>query len=403
MTNIDMSDNLERECGTAILSELCGQLLTRNQQSVRLFDQTRQSAEFYFRADQRGKPYIQNFQTDKRYYPLTAYCQAYGVDYKAAVADLSRQHYGVDLSSGSAPIVSLRQRKEPVLPPASKTDYLPTDIYQQCQREFARNGLYEYLRFTFGLDKAEQAFIGYRLGTSRRWRYLGYLATCLPQFDINGNLRQVKVMPFDAMNGRRVKANQSCEFWNSKSRVYQSTVAGEDKTYFAGKHLARMTGISDPQLQQCFFGEHLLNAFPEKKIALVEGESTAIVCSLIWPEYSWLATGGSNGCGWDKPEKFTALAGRKVVLWPDTGKLIEWSQKADSLRPLVASLLVSDYVQKNTPAEFSNVDLRDLLTRPCYVPTNSHKPVYGELLASVIADSYPYEWDDLPQSDELNS
>ena len=36
------TDELEREHGTAILSNLCGQHLTRNQQPVRLFDENAQ-------------------------------------------------------------------------------------------------------------------------------------------------------------------------------------------------------------------------------------------------------------------------------------------------------------------------------------------------------------------------
>lgn len=372
-------DDLETEHGTAILSELCGQSLTRNQQPVRLFDQTKHSAEFFFRADERGKPYIQDFGSGKRKYAVTAYSEFHSVDFVTAKTDLIRQYYGELVSN----LTNRPRRIERPAPPPAQVDYVPTDCYEPCRTHLERNGLYEYLRFTYGPESANEVFARYRMGTSRRWKYSGYLATCLPQFDIAGNLRQVKVMPFDAMNGRRVKKHQTAEQWNPKTKQYSPTAPDSDKTYFAGKQLLKEAGITDAYLKQCFFGEHLLTDYPGLSVAVVEGESTAIVCSIIWPQFIWLATGGSNGAGWTKPETFSVLRGRNVTLWPDTGKFAEWSQKAESLRPLVQSLNVSDYVERNTPAGMGNVDLRDLLTRPCYFPTNDSPPVYGETLPVV--------------------
>lgn len=383
-------DDLETEYGTAILSELCGQPLTRNQQPVRLSDQTQHSAEFFYRADEQGKPYIQNFQTGTRKYPVTAYAEFCGVDFATAKTDLIRQYYGDAMPD------SIRSRPRRIEQPVSlpvQVDYVPTDYYERCRSHFERNGLYEYLRFTYGLEKANEVFARYRLGTSRKWQHFGYLATCLPQFDIAGNLRQVKVMPFDAMNGRRVKKHQAAEQWNPKTSQYGPTAPDSDKTYFAGKQLLKDAGITDVYLKQCFFGEHLLSDYPGLSVAVVEGESTAIVCSIIWPQFIWLATGGSNGAGWTKPETFRVLRGRNVTLWPDTGKFADWSQKAELLRPLVLSLNVSDYVEKNAPISMGNVDLRDLLTRPCYFPSDGSPPIYGEVLPVDLCDFYPPEWD----------
>ena len=379
-------DNLETEHGTAILSQLCGESLTRNQQPTRLFDQTRNSAELFFRADQQGKPYVQDFQNGKRWYAITAYMKAYGLDFNTAKANLLQQYYENSLQEQP----TYRPIRVELLKPV---DYLPTELYQPCRNHFERNGLYEYLCFTYGSKAASEAFSRYRLGTSRRWRYSGYLSTCLPQFDINGNLRQVKIMPFDAMNGRRVKKHQPAELWNLKIKQYEPTTPDTDKIYFAGKQLAKQAGRNDVTLKQCFFGEHLLAEYPEQAVAIVEGESTAIVCSILWPEYVWLATGGSVGGSWSSAERFSVLAGRHVTLWPDTGKYADWSQKANAIRPLVQSLNVSDYVEKNAPAGVSNVDLRDLLTQPCYFPKGESKPIYGEVLAVESCGTYPAEWD----------
>ena len=378
-------DILEMEYGTPILSELCNESLTRNSQPTRLFDQTRNSAECFFRSDKQGKPYIQDFQSGKRWYPITAFAKAYGLDFNAAKAELIRQYYG-DVAPDRITYIPQRTEKSLVV------DYLPTELYQPCRNHFEHNGLYEYLRFTYGTDAANGVFTRYRIGTSRHWQYLGYLATCLPQFDKDGNLRQMKVMPFDAMNGRRVKKHQLAERWNLKAKCYEPTAPDTDKIYFAGKQIARQAGKPEVTLKQCFFGEHLLAEQPQQSVAIVEGESTAIACSILWPEYVWLATGGSVGGSWYSPERFSVLRGRNVTLWPDTGKYDDWSQKASTVRPLVQSLNVSDYVEKNAPAGASNIDLRDLLTRPCYFPKYETKPIYGEVLEVPFTDSYPSDW-----------
>ena len=186
-----------------------------------------------------------------------------------------------------------------------------------------------------------------------------------------GNLRQVKVIPFHPRTGRRAKAGQDARKWNHQTRQYEPD--DNEKVWFAGKSLA---GSASPNLQQCYFGEHLLTEHPAKTVALVEGESTAVVCSAIWPDYVWLATGGSTRGKWYAPERFEVLRGRKVVLWLDSGKYDDWQEKAQPLRAIAATLHVSRYVEENALAGAGNVDLRDLLTASVDTPAVSRSTVY---------------------------
>ena len=48
-------------------------------------------------------------------------------------------------------------------------------------------------------------------------------------------------------------------------------------------------------MTQCLFGEHLLTRYPERIVALVEAEKTAVIGAGFIPEYVWLATGGRSG------------------------------------------------------------------------------------------------------------
>ena len=115
------------------------------------------------------------------------------------------------------------------------------------------------------------------------------------------------------------------------------------------------------RLDQCLFGEHLLDKYPEVPVGIVEAEKTALVARLFVPSVLWLAVGG---LGELKLAKLLPLAGRHVTLWPDLGKgFVEWSAKAPELEPLFASLQVAELLEGiATKAERENgLDLADYL------------------------------------------
>ena len=71
--------------------------------------------------------------------------------------------------------------------------------------------------------------------------------------------------------------------------------------------------ISEFNLNQCLFGEHLLNE-SDKDIAIVESEKTACIMSIHFDKYIWMAAGSLSGLN---EEKLTPLKNRKIVLYPD--------------------------------------------------------------------------------------
>ena len=82
-------------------------------------------------------------------------------------------------------------------------------------------------------------------------------------------------------------------------------------------------------LQQCFFGEHLLKIYPEKPVAIVESEKSALIACAIFPDLIWLAAGNLNGLSL---EKCQVLKGRDVMLYPDLGAYEKWSLKAKEIK-----------------------------------------------------------------------
>lgn len=116
-----------------------------------------------------------------------------------------------------------------------------------------------------------------------------------------------------------------------------------DPTWVSALLTRRHGGKSDGDItRHCLFGLHLLNPanswmlgpWPEVEtgaantsmprmeglenelppVAVVEAEKTAVILSVRFPQYIWLATGGLYET---QPEKFRPLKGRKVILFPD--------------------------------------------------------------------------------------
>lgn len=81
-------------------------------------------------------------------------------------------------------------------------------------------------------------------------------------------------------------------------------------------------------------------------VALVEAEKTAVICSAVFPEFLWLATGGLGQFN----DRVKVLLGRQVIAFPDLGACDIWRKKAKDY-PLL-DITVSDYLEKNaTPQQ----------------------------------------------------
>ena len=102
-----------------------------------------------------------------------------------------------------------------------------------------------------------------------------------------------------------------------------------------------------------------------RPVAVVEAEKTAVIMSEVKPEYIWLATGGKTELS---VAKLRPLAGRKVILFPDTdadGQTYrDWYDVAEAAgdvfgHPVTVSSLLE---QRATPAQkAAKIDIVDLL------------------------------------------
>jgi hypothetical protein len=225
-------------------------------------------------------------------------------------------------------------RKPKPLPKA--ISYIAEDVFLSSLKQYESNNYVQWLRKLYGDDITNDRVEMYGIGTSEHWTG----STVFWLIDIDLKVRTGEIILFDVETGKTIKEPQRRKYW-VHSALKQP----------------------DFNLQQCFFGEHLLTISENtsKPIAIVEAAATAIVASIYFPEYIWLACLGKNGLTADK---FKVLKGRTVVLFPDANVFDYWSEKALEFSH-IANVEVSSIVERiATPDERKDgLDLRDFLLR----------------------------------------
>lgn len=80
-----------------------------------------------------------------------------------------------------------------------------------------------------------------------------------------------------------------------------------------------------------YFGEHLLSdpRFKDKPVAFVEGEKSCLICSIMYPRFLWMASGG-NGINKARLHK-AIFQRRKIYFFPDVDQVEKWRGKIAEL------------------------------------------------------------------------
>jgi len=184
------------------------------------------------------------------------------------------------------------------VPPAPEEikplDFIDKDLMQATFNEFKSNVFFMYLVKMFGIEKAYQLQEAYNIGTAKGGGIIFW------QEDRKGNVRTGKVMYYNS-NGRRNKDRMS---------------------WFVHKKIK-----DDFNYRQCFFGLHLTT--PDKPVALCESEKTAIIMSVFEPEYTWIASGGSEMLN---DERLFELP-RLDKVFADNGQFEKWERKTRMFIP----------------------------------------------------------------------
>lgn len=171
--------------------------------------------------------------------------------------------------------------------------------------------------------------------------------TIFLQIDKNFNVRTGKIIDYNATTGHRNKES------------------GIDWLHSIMKRKNRLP--ENFELLQCLFGEHLLSYFPNKTIALVEAEKTAIIGAGAIPDYLWIAVGSKQlfsaktaSIGY---QILQVLKGRNIIIFPDVDGFKQWSETANELNKQGFNCVVSDIVQRNANETETKIDIADLIIK----------------------------------------
>jgi len=182
---------------------------------------------------------------------------------------------------------------EPIDYCESCTDAVNENFDTDLRSDFAK-----FLVKTFGKENADKVVEEYYLGVVGSLHERFQHSTIFWQIDGNYKGRAGKILSYDDKGKRKNYPT----WWHSITKL-------------------------DCQIEQCFFGEHLLEKSDnsDKPIAVVEGAKTACIMSIILPVYIWLSAEGLTGLSRAKCESIKRF---DVTLFPDAGCYDQWSEKA---------------------------------------------------------------------------
>ena len=219
--------------------------------------------------------------------------------------------------------------------PATEINHIP---YAYVKRSASYNSNFvHFLCNYFTKDKIETVVGDYALGATKNNEVIFW------QIDIDGKIRTGKIMQYNPKTGKRVKSNTVAINWvHNKLKKTNPAYANFN-------------------LSQCYFGEHLLRLCPNKPLAIVEAEKTAVITSMVIPEYNWLAAGNLNGLNIEKSKVFE---NQDIVLYPDAGCYEKWNRKMVEIKKHIpCQIAISELVEYHaTPQQIdAGYDIADYI------------------------------------------
>ncbi|NOT58883.1 MAG: hypothetical protein HOP19_01525 [Acidobacteria bacterium] len=198
---------------------------------------------------------------------------------------------------------------------------------------YDRNGFVQFLLTRFDAAAVNHSVARYLIGTDE--------GRCVFwQVDGQGRIRTGKLIAYNPATGKRRK---------------------DTNPNWSHAELKKRGVLPDSfELAQCFFGDHLLKAEPSAPVAIVEAEKTAVIASLILPEFVWLACGGKTQLS---AGRLATLRNRRVLLFPDGDGFERWQSIANEAAAQGLDIRCSDLIERQGAAEekAEGFDLADYL------------------------------------------
>jgi hypothetical protein len=211
--------------------------------------------------------------------------------------------------------------KKPVFTPAyfefeeKSLVHIPAPFLLHTLKNYERNSFVLALLKHFPKTKVEQAIADYFIGTVAggfKEETSNILSTVFWFVNIRNEIRAGQVKLFnDACKtvALQIGDNSLKAYW-----MHRVIKRGFTK---AGKTLPEWyNDYNEGPKVTCLYGEHLLAKYPNKPVAVTESPKNAIICSMVYDGFVWVAT---TSLSYLTKDRCKVLAGRKVHLFPDTG------------------------------------------------------------------------------------
>ena len=259
------------------------------------------------------------------------------------------------------------------IPIYKPTSYIHPQKVINTLTKYSQNNLYIFLSQKLGEVTAKELMIKYRVGTAKYWDG----ATIFWQIDSDSKIRTGKIMLYNPKTGRRVKKPHNHITW-------VHSLLGDDAF----------------NLKQCFFGEHLLPNTPLMPVAIVESEKSALIASHYLPSFTWIATGGKNGCF--RSENLSPLKGRQVILFPDLGATDNWQAKMSLFASLGIDVKLFDYLEQNATCEQRDegYDIADFLLKGNHQNAILQELIDKNLILKTLIDKFDLELVEIEKTDK---
>jgi len=221
-----------------------------------------------------------------------------------------------------------------------KADLIDDRYLIASLRNYEQNSLVQFLLSLMPVETVMSAVSEYAIGTGRNGE------TIFWQIDRKCRIRTGKLIVYDRETGKRRK-DRSPNWIHS---------------------VLKQAGLLPDafQLEQCFFGEHLLSKYPGRAIAVVEAEKSAVIgsiCTGQLPRLVWLACGGKSNLDANRLERLGR--DRQIILFPDADGFGKWSEIAHYASKRGLMVRVSGLIEQHATDEdkANGCDIADFLIR----------------------------------------
>jgi hypothetical protein len=182
---------------------------------------------------------------------------------------------------------------------SKKPHYIDEQLFSNSLQHTKNTTLFQHLITRYDKELVTSAFTKYCVGANP----YKTTQTAFWQVDQQGNKRTAELISY-LPNGKRDKS--------------------VSHNWIHAKLISKGI-IKDFNLCQCAYGVHLLKPHTTTRVAVVEGAKTALILSMIYPQYVWIGTTGVYGLN---QELVNLLNPSITILVPDAGYEAKWKQRS---------------------------------------------------------------------------